>query len=400
MRLLPSDPDIETLVGRIEKEELDLQPDFQRGEVWPISKRQRLIDSVLRDWHVPPIHVIQNDDQTVAVLDGQQRLASIRDFVRGEFRIDGGLPPFDERIFALDGLKFRDLPYEFQRRFLRFPIRLFTIVDYRPAEPGELFYRLNQLSSLTSAEQRNAFFGETRRQVKSLVELVDELGIGGNLLGFSNARMAYDDVIARALFLLDAGTLRKKVTSNALADRYRNDAPFSEESIRSVKVALELMGVAQKITAGGIRLNKATAQSWIVFLATVPRSFDYSLSEHYVFAEFMARFEMRRSSLDVDMYRGDIAFQLDVDYKYQSRGILQRALYEYEDRATSRVADISSVVLRDFVLWVFLLSGELSPKLFPSDGKKQQLAHAIDAGFLVTHSLEELADELAWGTPL
>jgi uncharacterized protein with ParB-like and HNH nuclease domain len=75
--MLPSDPDIETIVGRIKSGELDLQPDFQRGEVWPDSKKRRLIDTILREWHVPPIHVVENSGSyTQEVLDGQQRLVS------------------------------------------------------------------------------------------------------------------------------------------------------------------------------------------------------------------------------------------------------------------------------------------------------------------------------------
>lgn len=399
MRLLPSDPDIETLIGRIEKGDLDLQPDFQRGEVWSLGKRQRLIDSVLRDWHVPPVHVIQNDDQTVSVLDGQQRLAAIRDFARGQFSVDGELPPYDDRITRLDGLRFNDLPYEIQRRFLRFPIRLFTIVDYRPAEPGELFYRLNQLSSLTPAEQRNAFFGSTRKQVKGLAELVDALGLGEGLFGFSNARMAYDDVIARSLFLLDAGTLRKKMTSAALADRYRNDEPFSSQSIHSVELALNTMSLAQRVAAGEMRLNKATALTWIVFLAAASRSMPTAPTaenEHFL-AEFMARFEFTRQSVFHDIYSNGMAgVRIEGDPIMQRNLFLRRALYEYEDRATSRVADITSVVLRDFVIWLFFLSGEISQRVIPSDHVKRELLGLISNGFTDV-SLEQLVEQLEWG---
>lgn len=40
MRLLPSNPDI---VSRIDSGDIDLQPEFQRGEVWGKFKKQRLI---------------------------------------------------------------------------------------------------------------------------------------------------------------------------------------------------------------------------------------------------------------------------------------------------------------------------------------------------------------------
>src|SRR6266480_6564706 len=145
MRSLPSDPDITTIVSRIENRDLDLQPAFQRGEVWSKVKKQRLIDTILRDWHVPPIHVIEvAESRKQEVLDGQQRLAAIRDFIRGDFSVDGKIEPIDKAIVKLDGLKYRDLPHEWRRRFDQFTIRVFRIVDYEQAEPGELFFRLNQ----------------------------------------------------------------------------------------------------------------------------------------------------------------------------------------------------------------------------------------------------------------
>src|SRR5690606_1739421 len=104
MHLTPSDPDIATLYRKISQNRLDLQPNFQRGEVWGKGKKQRLIDSILRGWHIPPIHVIQvpgSDKQEV--LDGQQRLAAIRDFIRGDFSIKGDHDPIDTEISRLDG---------------------------------------------------------------------------------------------------------------------------------------------------------------------------------------------------------------------------------------------------------------------------------------------------------
>lgn len=40
MRLLPSDPDIQTIVARIKGGDINLQPDFQRGEVWGSPKKE------------------------------------------------------------------------------------------------------------------------------------------------------------------------------------------------------------------------------------------------------------------------------------------------------------------------------------------------------------------------
>ena len=54
MKLTPSEPDIRTIVERIDRGDIDLQPDFQRQEVWSTSKKKRLIDTILRGWSIPP----------------------------------------------------------------------------------------------------------------------------------------------------------------------------------------------------------------------------------------------------------------------------------------------------------------------------------------------------------
>lgn len=64
----------------ISEQEIDLKPDFQRGEVWSKYKKKLLIDSIFREWHVPPIHVVLLSDGTSEVLDGQQRLTAIACF--------------------------------------------------------------------------------------------------------------------------------------------------------------------------------------------------------------------------------------------------------------------------------------------------------------------------------
>ncbi|MFP5849763.1 DUF262 domain-containing protein, partial [Salmonella sp. 741265066_PST] len=62
MKVRSTDLDLSTIYNRIKNEQIDLQPDFQRGEVWTSSKKKLLIDTILREWQVPPIHVILNDD--------------------------------------------------------------------------------------------------------------------------------------------------------------------------------------------------------------------------------------------------------------------------------------------------------------------------------------------------
>ena len=62
-------------------------------------------------------------------------------------------------------MHYRDLPKKWQRQFRQYSIVIIRLTEYQPEEPAELFYRLNQPTTLTSAEQRNAYIGVTRDQV-------------------------------------------------------------------------------------------------------------------------------------------------------------------------------------------------------------------------------------------
>jgi hypothetical protein len=394
MHLTPSDPDIATLIRKINQGRLDLQPNFQRGEVWGKAKKQRLIDSILRGWHIPPVHVIQvpNSDKQ-EVLDGQQRLAAIRDFLGGDFRINGNQEPQENRILDLEGLSWKDLPKEIASKIEDFTIRVLTISDYKPGEPGELFYRLNQPTNLTSAEQRNAYFGEARQQVKELSEHMINLGFERETLGFSNSRMAYDDVISKLLLTLELETLRKKITANTVTTRYRNSTGFSDELIESVSKVLSAFYSCIKACETPAKLNKASAISWLIFIFIYLKYFEKTDA----LVEYFEYFEGIKKGVTEP-------FPDKTASNHLSKGLVDTILDIYQDRSSSRVADTSSVVLRDISLWACFVSSR------PNElGKNEQLKalhramrefENLSSSTATERNFEEIAANLQWGMRL
>lgn len=353
MRLIPADPDIQTIVGRIDDSSLDLQPDFQRGEVWSKPKQRLLIDSILRSWYVPPVHVVRTEDDAQEVLDGQQRLRAIFEFVKGHFTVDGTAEPRAESIERLGGLHYSQLPEQARRRFDRFTIRMFEVVDYETEEPYELFFRLNQPTTLTSAEKRNAFFGPTRDQVRALAEDAEEAGMRMGRLGFSNARMAYEDVIARFLWTLEVGTIGEKVTATRVTERYRSPEPFADDIIGWAQEAVETVFGLPSLDHPEVRFNKATTHSWLCFVARMVR---------------------QTTSLKIDSLNNLVYSLEGARHRLRSRDQQLSDLYTdprwhplvglFVDRATARVNDVSSVVIRDAVismLYSTMTSGVTSP---------------------------------------
>lgn len=341
MRFIPAEPDLATVVRRIELGDIDLQPDFQRGEVWPTPKKQRLIDSILRGWVVPPVLLISNGSGSVQqVLDGQQRLASIRDFVDGKFSVDGGIEPLDKNIRSLHGLKFDELPSDVSRAFLRTPIRAYEINDYRPEEPAEIFFRLNQPTTLSPAEKRNAFFGPVRDQIRGYVKtLTEDLQDPSSSLGFTNSRMAFDDVFARLACTLEQGSLWQKVTAVGINSMYRREAAIDnavDARIRSCIRSMLQLWAAYPKGRKLPRLNKATFYSWLLFFARAEGQQHPAL-----LAEFFGFFELGRAEDPSNWSRP----------KVRVNSVVSLLAEMYTDRASSRVADVSSVVIRDVALW-------------------------------------------------
>lgn len=385
MRLLPWDPDIGTVISRIESGALDLQPNFQRGEVWPKSKKQRLIDSVLRDWHVPPIHVIEHQStKKQEVLDGQQRLAAIRDFVRGEFEVDGATDPIDLAIEQLHGLKYRSLPESVRRQFDQFTLRIYRVTDFKPSEPAELFYRLNQPSNLTGAEQRNAFYGPIRDQIRSFIALIEEEDIGKEEFGFTNARMAYDDVVCRFALTAVRGTIAAKITGNDLVELYRSEVPLTEEQCAGIRACLALAMQATK-EQNKPKFNKATLYSWLVFFKRGLSEDVFRLQDVELIKGFLRYFTKISESYAVGSLRENYPLGMWMDI--------------YDDRAKSRVADVSSIVLRDLIIWALFIeyAKQAQYESQPLTRIAIQITEIFEIGSTESESVARTAIDRCWG---
>lgn len=213
------------------------------------------------------------------------------------------------------------------------------MVDYAPEEPYELFYRLNQPTTLTSAEKRNAFFGPTRDQVRQITVDAERAGMQVERIGFSNARMAYEDIVARFLWTLEMGTLREKVTATRVTERYRSERPFSPPVVSWATASMQTLFGLPSLASSDIRLNKATAYSWLCFVA---RSHRHAVNLEQSLDSFLKQTELLR-----------LRMKSSPANEYASGDKLQVLLVPiFNDRATARVNDVSSVLLRDAILWL------------------------------------------------
>lgn len=347
----PTDVELEVIVNRIQTGDINLQPDFQRGEVWSEAKKKKLIDTILRGWKIPPVHMIPNKDKIDEVLDGQQRLVSIKDFYNNEFAIDGNIQPEDELITSLDGLYYSQLPISIQREFRRYAITIIRLTEYKPEEPAELFYRLNQPATLTAAEQRNAYIGATRDQIKELVIKFEKMGADKDIVGFSNSRLAYDEIISKFAYMIEINSLKRKITAGDISKRYREDKPFSKDTIDIVETTLEIYVQCMKEVINKHfyhpKLSKATLISWLLYIAC-------NNKDNCEYQELIFRFESTR-----DFLKNKIQDSLYENYSESVKRMGDKypfmdAMFNiYNQRASMGSTDALSVIYRDIIINLF-----------------------------------------------
>lgn len=78
-------PQIRDLIDK--GEVLNLRPEYQRRLRWGTAQKSKLIESLLLNIPIPPIFLYENDAARYEVMDGQQRLNAVKEFISGDFAL-------------------------------------------------------------------------------------------------------------------------------------------------------------------------------------------------------------------------------------------------------------------------------------------------------------------------
>ena len=142
---------------------LQISPKFQRRSVWSTAAKGHFVDSVLLEYPIPPIHIRLASGpggRTVReVIDGQQRIRSIFDFIACGYRI----PRAVSRDWG--GKGYDDLSNSPREQLSLFSFTVYQYKKLSDVEVLDMFSRLNTYSvSLSAQELRNGkWFGEFKQ---------------------------------------------------------------------------------------------------------------------------------------------------------------------------------------------------------------------------------------------
>ena len=140
---------------------LVINMEYQRSEVWKLPKKKLLMDSILNDYDIGSIILRQKEDKW-EILDGQQRLKAVFDFVEDKF-------PLSDVTVEYGGKKWSELEPRVQwGQFMNRLVYTTKIYSVDDETTSRIFLRVQEGIPLNSAEKLNAMRGKLRNKIFEL----------------------------------------------------------------------------------------------------------------------------------------------------------------------------------------------------------------------------------------
>ena len=241
---------------------LDLKPNYQRNYIWKNNFKDKLIYSIIKGYPIGNIIIRQlkqpNEKGAGSeIVDGQQRLTTIFDFVEGRYIINSDISrkiieeiqrfygdksdlEFEKLKKKLNNkgkikLKYADLPSIIKGKFESFNVSITKILEASTEDITEYFRYVQNQERLLAGEILNSL--PNAKMEKYLLQ-IDDLEEFCKILGFDNDRKECDKIFYNIIGLFD-----NKISLGA-----------PDATIR------KYVSTAQEITDGGLEVNNLLLQ--------------------------------------------------------------------------------------------------------------------------------------------
>jgi hypothetical protein len=224
-----------------ENEMLEITPKFQRRAVWRTPARSYFIDTLLRGMTVSPLYLrmTQNKTRTKTireVVDGQQRIRSVLEFVGDGFRLSKTLKA------PWAGLKFSQLTPHQKEQILSFSFSTEIFKGISDGQILEVFCRLNMNGvGLNNQELRNGrYFGPFKETSYGLALAYLEFWRKHKVFSEQSiARMLEVELTSELLIAGSQGMQDKKKTIDSFYDRWEVSYPDRDRDEKRFRETLD-----------------------------------------------------------------------------------------------------------------------------------------------------------------
>jgi uncharacterized protein with ParB-like and HNH nuclease domain len=152
------------------KDQINLNPDFQRRDRWDQEKQSRFIESIIMNVPIPPVFLGEDQYGSYVVLDGRQRLTAIKDFLNNTYKLKSLKVWEDLNDQSFNDLEKKKLDRAITRRFVP---AIVILKESSPQVKYDVFDRLNTGGVIAEPmEIRNAVFqGGFNKLIRQLAEM-------------------------------------------------------------------------------------------------------------------------------------------------------------------------------------------------------------------------------------
>jgi hypothetical protein len=275
---------IDLVLNRIRFGEIELSPDFQRAsDIWNDKAKSRLIESMLIRIPLPAFYIDATNENRWVVIDGQQRLNAMKQFVLNDDVSNRLRLSNLEFLTQFNGKFYNEIPRNYQRRINETQITVYLIEKGTPEElKFNIFRRINTGGlPLSSQEIRHAINqGKATKFLEGLANSQEFIIATGNAI--QDKRMEARETILRFLAFkitphsqysaidLDTFLNNTMKTMNCMTDKYLQD--LERDFLKAMIAAQDIFGndaFRKRFdkNAGRSQFNKALFESWAVSLS-------------------------------------------------------------------------------------------------------------------------------------
>ena len=150
-----------SMLSPISTERIDCDPVGQRPDVESMSKKQGIIDTVIRgyDFGELKLRILADGHYRLRSIDGGHRKRAVRDFIENKFKTNRSTIAYiNGKEIKVGGMYYKDLPLEVKEQINAYKMR-FTIYgqEMTDEQAGETFRRTNITTDVNHQEMLNSY---------------------------------------------------------------------------------------------------------------------------------------------------------------------------------------------------------------------------------------------------
>lgn len=223
----------------IEKGNIIFENIIQRTLVWDVRHKSLLIHSMIVGFPMGPIFAMKNESK-YDILDGKQRLTTIRDFINDKFVLTG-IPEetevemdYGNDMMDLNGMKFSELPESVQEAILDYSLTVYYFDGLTDEETNEMFFRLNNGKPLSAIELTRV----KTKDIEAVRKLAQHELFTSSMTKAAMAKYANEDIVMKSYVLLKD---KESDLSTKTVREKMEKAVWSEDDVKELNEIFEVI---------------------------------------------------------------------------------------------------------------------------------------------------------------